>query len=98
MPWKEDFPGSQSLIKEPEITSEVEKAFKNYNFYKSRKKREDKKPERLSIDLGKVATTGNRSPGPELVAENGWNRLSMDSMQALRPGQGELQKLLSLPG
>ena len=72
--------GQQSLIKEPEITSEVERVFKNYNFYKLRKKREDKKPDRLSIDLDKVATTNNRSLGPELVAEDAWHRLSMETI------------------
>jgi len=48
--------GQQSLVEEPEITSEVERVFKNYNFYKLRKKRKGGRPECLSIDLGKVAT------------------------------------------
>ena len=72
--------GQQSLIKEPEITCEVERVFKNYDFYKLRKKRKDERPDHLSIDLDKVATTGNRSLGPELVAEDGWKRLSMDKI------------------
>ena len=72
--------GQQSLIEEPEITSEVQRVFKNYNFYKLRKKRKDERPECLSIDLDKVATTNNRSLGPELVAEDGWNRLSMEAI------------------
>jgi len=77
---EERLSGQQPLIKEPEITSEVERVFKNYNFYRLRKKREDKKPERLSIDLDRVATANNRSLGPELVAEDAWNRLSMDKI------------------
>ena len=77
---EERLSGQQSLIKEPEITSEVQRVFKNYDFFKLRKKREDKKPELLSIDLDKVATTSNRSLGPELVAEDGWKRLSMDKI------------------
>jgi len=72
--------GQQPLIKEPEITCEVERVFKNYDFYKLRKKRKDERPDHLSIDLDKVATTGNRSLGPELVAEDAWNRLFMDKI------------------
>jgi len=72
--------GQQSLVEEPEITSEVERVFKNYNFYKLRKKRKGGRPECLSIDLGKVATSCNRSLGPELVAEDAWERLSMDKI------------------
>jgi len=72
--------GQQSLIKEPEITCEVERVFKNYNFYRLRKKREDRRPECLSIDLDKVATSNNRSLGPELVAEDAWNKLSMEAI------------------
>ena len=72
--------GQETLIEEPEITSEVERVLKNYNFYKLRKKRKGKRPKCLSIDLGKVATSCNRSLGPELVAEDGWKRLSMDKI------------------
>ena len=69
--------GQETLIEEPEITSEVERVLKNYNFYKLRKKRKGKRPKCLSIDLGKVATSCNRSLGPELVAEDAWNKLGM---------------------
>ena len=77
---EERLSGQESLLKEPEITCEVERVFKNYNFYKLRKKREDRRPECLSIDLDKVTTANNRSLGPELIAEDGWNRLSMDKI------------------
>ena len=72
--------GQETLIEEPEITSEVERVLKNYNFYKLRKKRKGKRPKCLSIDLGKVATSCNRSLGPELVAEDAWKRLSMEDI------------------
>ena len=69
--------GQETLVEEPEITSEVERVIKNYNFYKLRKKRKGGRPKCLSIDLGKVATSCNRSLGPELAAEYAWNKLGM---------------------
>ena len=72
--------GQETLIEEPEITSEVERVLKNYNFYRLRKKRKAKRPKYLTIDLGKVATSQNRSLGPELTAEGAWERLSMSQI------------------
>lgn len=72
--------GQETLIEEKEITSEAERALKNYDFYKLRKKKEARESEYLTIDLKKVATGYNRSLGPELAAEDAWDRLSMDAI------------------
>ena len=34
----------------------------------------------MTIDLGKVATTANRSLGPELLAEYAWKYLGMEKI------------------
>ena len=49
--------GQEALVEEPEITSEVERVLRNYNFYKLRKKRKGERPKCLSVNLEKVATT-----------------------------------------
>ena len=72
--------GQETLIEEKEITSEAERALKNYDFYKLRKKKEARESEYLTIDLKKVVTGYNRSLGPELAAEDAWDRLSMDAI------------------
>jgi len=72
--------GQGTLIEEPEIAAETERVLKRYNFYKLKKKKEKAKPKHLTIDLEKLATTQNRSLGPELAAEYAWNKLGLDSI------------------
>jgi len=72
--------GQGTLIEEPEIAAETERVLKRYNFYKLKKKRKKAKPKHLTIDLEKLATTQNRSLGPELAAEYAWNKLGLDSI------------------
>ena len=70
--------GQGTLVEEPLVAAETERVLKRYNFYKLRKKKEEAKPKYLTIDLEKLATTANRSLGPELVAEYSWDKLNMD--------------------
>jgi len=72
--------GQGTLIEDKDIAAEAERALKNYDFYKIRKKKEAKQPEYLTIDTEKLATTDNRSLGPELAAECGWKKLDMDKI------------------
>ncbi len=55
--------GQGTLIEDKDIADEAERALKNYGFYKIRKKKEVAKPEYLTIDTEKLATTDNRKPG-----------------------------------
>ncbi len=72
--------GQGTLIEDEDIADEAERALKNYDFYKIRKKKKAQKPEYLTIDTEKLATTDNRSLGPELAAEYGWEKLGMDKI------------------
>ncbi len=72
--------GQGTLVEDPLVASETERVLKRYNFYKLRKKRKEAKPKYLTIDLEKLATTQNRSLGPELAAEYAWNKLGLDSI------------------
>jgi transposase len=74
--------GQGTLVEDPKITAETERVLKRYNFYKLRKKKEKAKPKYLTINLEKLATTQNRSLGPELAAEYAWDKLDMDSILA----------------
>jgi transposase len=72
--------GQGTLIEDPDIASEAERVLANYDFYRLRKKKEVTGADHLTIDLGKVATTANRSLGPELLAEYAWKYLGMEKI------------------
>jgi len=72
--------GQGTLIEDKDIAAEAERALKNYDFYKIRKKKEVREPKYLTIDTDKLATTDNRSLGPELAAQYGWEKLGLDKI------------------
>jgi transposase len=72
--------GQGTLIEDPHIVSEAERVFANYDFYRLRKKKEETGAHHLTIDLNKVATTANRSLGPELLAGYAWEALEMEKI------------------
>jgi hypothetical protein len=72
--------GQGTLIEDPHIVSEAERVLANYDFYRLRKKKEVAAIHHLTIDLGKVATTANRSLGPELLAGYAWETLEMEKI------------------
>lgn len=74
--------GQGTLVEDPLVASETERVLKKYNFYKLRKKKEQERPKYLTIDLEKLATTSNRSLGPELAASFAWDKLGLDSILA----------------
>ncbi|MHB8280212.1 MAG: IS1634 family transposase [Candidatus Humimicrobiaceae bacterium] len=77
---EEKLSGQESLIEDESISAAVASAMRNYQFYRVRKKKEEKKGKFLTIDLEKVATTACRTLGPELVAHNAWEALSFDAL------------------
>src|SRR5450830_635453 len=77
---EEKLSGQESLIEDENISAAVASCMRNYQFYKVRKKKEQKKGKFLTIDLEKVATTACRTLGPELVAHNAWEALSFDTV------------------
>jgi len=72
--------GQGTLIEDPHIVSEAERVLANYDFYRLRKKKEETGQKHLTIDLEKVATTANRSLGPELLAGYAWEALGMEKI------------------
>ena len=72
--------GQDTLLDEPKINKAADAAMKNYDFYKIRKKNKAPKGRSLTIDPQKVSATACRSLGPELVGNDAWDRLSMDTI------------------
>jgi len=72
--------GQGTLIEDPHIVSEAERVLANYDFYRLRKKKEETGAHHLTIDLNRVATTANRSLGPELLAGYAWEILGMEKI------------------
>src|SRR5450830_37797 len=77
---EEKLSGQESLVEDENISAAVSSAMRNYQFYKVRKKKEENTGNFLTIDLEKVATTACRSLGPELVANDAWEKLSFDAL------------------
>jgi transposase len=72
--------GQESLLGDPAIEHAADEILKNYDFYKLRVKKEKEKADWLTIDLKKLAVCQNRSLGPELAADYGWDLLGMDKI------------------
>lgn len=91
--------GQETLIEDKKITAAVATIMKNYEFYKIRKKKEEKRGKFLTIDLEKIGTTALRTLGPELVGNNAWDKLSMSRIlkeAGLRKNNIELAKAVIL--
>lgn len=70
---------------DPEISIIAEKAIEHNNFKKSKTLAtitRKHNQEIVEVDLQSIATTGSRTLGPELVANNEWERLNFDGILA----------------